>query len=159
MRDSPGIRRTVLLLRAHSAGNAGAKRYANIRVYRHVLGRDAARDEIVFAPGVGGARDVPEFVYPSLVVPLESRYAYAVARDGVRNEIAVHIAEQKDLAAARPRWQKIVAAEDEVTAIEAWKTTSSSCRTAGAPHYRVLRLDASKPSMARARVAIPRATR
>src|SRR5438270_10408763 len=27
--------------------------------------RDAAKDEIVFAPGVGGARDVPEFGFRS----------------------------------------------------------------------------------------------
>ena len=137
------------------ASNAGVKRYANVRVYRHVLGRDAARDEIVFAPGVGGARDVPEFVYPSLVLPLESRYAYAIARDGVRKEIAVHITEQKDLAAAQPRWQKIVSTEDQVTAIEAWKDDLFVLSHRGAPHYRVLRLDASKPSVARARVAIP----
>src|SRR5262249_43977924 len=67
-------------------GSRGNKRYANIRVYRHMLGRDAAQDEIVFASGVGGARDVPEFAYPSLVVPLESKYAYARVADGVRRE-------------------------------------------------------------------------
>ncbi|HEX5635099.1 MAG TPA: hypothetical protein VFX50_17770, partial [Gemmatimonadales bacterium] len=33
------------------AGNAGARANANIRLYRHVLGRDAAADEVVFAPG------------------------------------------------------------------------------------------------------------
>jgi prolyl oligopeptidase len=43
------------------AGNPRARAYANMRVYRHMLGRDAASDEVVFAPGVGGARDVPEF--------------------------------------------------------------------------------------------------
>ena len=136
-------------------GQRGARRYANIRVYRHVLGRAAAQDEIVFASGVGGARDVPEFVYPSLVVPLESRYAYAVARDGVRNEISVHIAEQKELAAGRPRWRKIVGFEDEVTAIQAWRDDLYLLSHRNAPNYRVLRLDASNPVLARARVAIP----
>ena len=136
-------------------GGSGAKRYANIRVYRHVLGRKAAQDEIVFAAGVGGARDVPEFVYPSLVVPLESSYAYAIARDGVRNEIAVHITTQKALASGRPAWRKIVGAEDQVTAIEAWKSDLYLLSHRGAPHYRVLRLDAANPVVARAKVAIP----
>ena len=63
----------------------------------------------MFAPGVGGARDIPEFVYPSILVPAESRYAYAIARDGVRSEISVHVAEQRDLANARPRWRKPIA--------------------------------------------------
>jgi prolyl oligopeptidase len=70
-------------------GNQGAKRYANIRLYRHVLGRDTIRDEIVFAPGVGGARDVPEFVYPSIHAPADSRYAYAIVREGVRRDGAL----------------------------------------------------------------------
>ncbi len=136
-------------------GASGAKRYANVRVYRHVLGRRAAQDEIVFASGVGGARDVPEFVYPSLVVPLESSYAYAVARDGVRNEIAVHVTTQQALATGRPAWRKIVGAEDQVTAIEAWKSDLYLLSHRGAPHYRVLRVDAANPLVARAKVAIP----
>jgi prolyl oligopeptidase len=137
------------------AGGAGAKRYANTRVYRHVLGRAAAQDEIVFAPGVGGARDVPEHVFPSLVVPLESRHAYAIVRDGVRNEIAVHITDQKQLAAAKPQWRKIVATEDAVIAIEAWRDELFLLSHRNAPRYRVLRLDAASPSIARARVVVP----
>lgn len=133
-------------------GGRGRSRYANIRLYRHELGRDSARDEIVFAPGL--ARDVPEFDFPSLFVPLESRYAYAIARDGVRREIAVHIAEQRDLAIGRPRWLKVVAHEDGVTAIDAWKDDLYLLTHRGAPHYRVLRLDARKPDMTRARVVI-----
>src|SRR5690606_17204688 len=48
----------------YPAGNPDPRRYANIRIYHHVLGRDPERDEIVFAPGVGGARDVPELGVP-----------------------------------------------------------------------------------------------
>jgi prolyl oligopeptidase len=136
-------------------GGRGAKRYANVRVYRHVLGRPAARDEIVFASGVGGARDVPEFVYPSIHVPLEGRHAYAIARDGVRNEIAVHVTTHKDLAAGRPAWRKVIAFEDQVTAVAGWKGDLYALSHKGAPNYRVLRLDASDPVMARARVAVP----
>src|SRR5204863_471914 len=75
-----------------------AKRYAFIRVYRHVMGRETAKDEIVFAAGVGGARDVPDFAYPSLLVPPDSKYAYAVVREGARREVAVHATEQRELA-------------------------------------------------------------
>jgi prolyl oligopeptidase len=104
---------------------------------------------------VGGARDVPRVVYPRFVIPLESRWAYAIAKEGVRNEFALHVTEQKLLAAARPQWRKIVAVEDQVTAIEAWKDDLFLLSHKGAPNYRVLRLDASNPAIARARVAIP----
>jgi prolyl oligopeptidase len=136
------------------SGSEGPRRYANIRLYHHVLGREAARDEIVFAPGVGGARDVPEFAYPSLHVPLESRYAYAVVREGVRRDIAVHVAEQGDLAKARPRWRKVAGYEDGVTAIEGWKDDLLLLTHKGAPNFQVVRMKATAP-LASARNVVP----
>jgi prolyl oligopeptidase len=133
---------------------AGGRRFTNVRLYRHVLGRDSARDEIVFAPGVGGAREVPELVRPSLHIPLESRYAYAIARDGMRREIAVHVAEQRDLAAGHPRWRKVAGAEDEVLAIEGWKDDLYVLSKRGAPRHQVLRVRAGSPLSA-GRVAVP----
>ncbi len=133
----------------------GARRYANIRVYRHILGRDTARDEIVFAPGVGGARDIPEFAYPSILVPSESRYAYAIARDGVRAEISVHVAEQRDLADARPRWKKLVGYEDDVRAILGWKDDLYLLSHRGAPRHRVLRVKGNAPDLKSARIVVP----
>ena len=137
------------------AGNSGARANANIRLYRHVLGRDAAADEVVFAPGVGGARDVPEFVYPSLHLPLESRYAYALVREGVRRELAVHVTEQRDLAQGRPRWRKLAGVEDEVLAVEGWKGDLYILSKKNAPNHRVLRVDADATTLAGARVAVP----
>ena len=48
----------------------------------------ALGDEVVFAPGVGGARDVPDFAQPSLHVPLESAY-YLVCPEVIADRIAV----------------------------------------------------------------------
>ncbi|HUQ29869.1 MAG TPA: prolyl oligopeptidase family serine peptidase [Usitatibacter sp.] len=135
-------------------GGEGARRYANIRLYHHVLGRDSSRDEIVFAPGVGGARDVPEFAYPSLHVPLESRYAYAIVRDGVRRDIAVHVAEQADLARGQPRWRKVAGYDDGVTAIEGWKDDLLLLTHKGAPNFHVVRMKATAP-LATARNVVP----
>jgi prolyl oligopeptidase len=138
-----------------AAGGEGARTYANVRVYRHELGRDPARDEVVFAPGVGGARDVPDFAQPFLHVPQESRFAYALVREGVRREIAVHVAEQRDLAQARPRWRKLAGFEDEVLAIEGWKGDLYLLSRKGAPNHRVLRVAADAASLAGARVLVP----
>ena len=136
------------------ASNPPGKRYANIRLYRHELGRDASRDEIVFAAGVGGARDVPEFAYPSLHLPLESRFAYAVVRDGVRREIAVHVALQRELAAGKPRWHKLAGHDDEVLAIEGWKDDLFLLSKREAPRNRVLRVRGDAANLAAARVVI-----
>jgi prolyl oligopeptidase len=136
-------------------GQGGARRDANVRIYRHMLGRDTARDEIVFAAGVGGARDVPEFGEPSLHVPLESRYAYAIARDGVRREIAVHVTDQRDLAAGRPHWRKLAGPADAILAIEGWKDDLYLLSHRGSPRRRVLRVKGDAHDLSAARVAVP----
>ena len=130
-------------------------RYANIRVYRHVLGRDSARDEVVFAPGVGGARGVPEYALPWIVVPHESRFAYAVAREGRERELSVHVTELRDLEAGRPKWHRIAGFEDRVTALEAWRDELYLVVQRGTPRGRVVAVNARKPELALARLVVP----
>ena len=125
------------------AGNEGARRYSNIRIYRHQLNRDAGRDEIVFAPGVGGARDVPEFGFPFLHIPAESKHAYAIAREGVRREVSVHVTELRDLARGLPRWRKVAGPEDGVTAVEGWKDDLFLLTHKGAANLHVVRMNAN----------------
>ncbi len=136
-------------------GQAGAGRNANVRLYRHELGRDTAKDEIVFAPGVGGARDVPEFVRPWVHLPLDSRFAYAVAREGVRRELAVHVTLQRDLAAGKPRWHKLAGHEDQVLAIEGWRDDLYLLSRRDSPRRRLLRVNGDAHSLAAAKVAVP----
>lgn len=134
--------------------NAPDKRYANVRLYRHVLGRDAAHDEIVFASGVGGARDVPEFVRPWIYIPPDSRYAYAVARDGLGRELDVHVTELRDLAAAQPHWRKAVGHADAVLAVEGWRDELFLLTHRGASRHRILRMKATGDAQS-ARIAVP----
>lgn len=132
-----------------------AHRYAGIRVYRHVVGRPAAQDEIVFASGVGGARDVPEFVYPSLVVPEDSTHAYAIARHGVRRSISVHVAAVRDLVRGLPKWTKIVDFDDGVTAIQAWKDDLYLLSHKDAPRNKVLVAKMGRDGISRPRTLLP----
>ncbi len=121
-------------------GNTGVRRDANARVYRHVLDRETARDEVVFAPGVGGARDIPEVVEPWIVVPPESRYAYAVAREGRDQNVSVHVTLQKELAAGKPAWHKLAGTGDAVIAIAPARDDLYLLSHHGAPNRHVLRV-------------------
>ncbi len=132
-----------------------AYRYAGMRLYRHVIGRPAAQNEIVFASGVGGARDVPEVVFPSLHVPEDSTHAYAVVRDGMRREIAVYMTTMTDLARGLPRWSKVVDYGDGVTAIEAWKDDLYALTHQGASRGKVVTFRAGKSELSRARTVVP----
>ena len=135
-------------------GNPAARRHAGIRIYRHVLGRDPDRDEIVFAPGVGGARDVPELAIPSLHLPTSSRHAYAIVREEARRDIAVHVTDQRNLAAGRPQWRKLIGFDDGALAVEGWRDDLYVLSRRGAPRHRVLRLNAAR-DLASARVVVP----
>ncbi len=130
------------------------RRYEGIRVYRHVLGRPAAQDEIVFASGAAGALVVPRFVYPSIVVPEDSVHAYAIARDGVRREIAVYMTPVKELAKGLPKWTRIVDFDDGVVAIRAWKEDIYLLTHKGAPRFKVLHMKAGKPDVDKARTFV-----
>jgi len=61
----------------------------------------------------------------------------------------------KDLAAGKPRWRKVIGFEDQVTAIEPWKGDLFALSHKGAPRFRVLRLEAANPEIARAKVFVP----
>jgi prolyl oligopeptidase len=135
--------------------NPPGRRHANLRVYRHVLGRDTARDEIVFAPGVGGAREVPEEARITLHVPAESRYAFALVRDGVSREAALHVTEQRALAEGRPHWRRLAGAGDGVLDVIGWHDDLYVLSQAGAPRHRVLRIKATAPALAGAQVLVP----
>ncbi|APV50369.1 hypothetical protein BWI17_12095 [Betaproteobacteria bacterium GR16-43] len=132
-----------------------AKRFSTMRVYRHVLGREAAKDEIVFAPGVGGAREVPDAAFTFIQVPFESKHAYAVVREGARRELVVHITDLNDLQSGHPRWKKIVGLEHGVTAIEPWRNELLLLTHRDAPNYKVIRVPAAAPEIAKAKVAVP----
>jgi prolyl oligopeptidase len=130
-------------------------RYAGVRLYRHVLGRAAAQDETVFASGLRGARDVPEIVYPSLLVPEEGVHAYAVARHGVRRELAVYVTPVRELAAGLPRWRKIIDPEDGVTALQAWKDDLYLLTHKGAPNFKVNVVKVGRDGISRPRTVVP----
>lgn len=132
-----------------------ARRYAGVRMYRHTIGRPADKNEVVFAAGLDGARDVPEIVYPSIVVPEEGAHAYAIARHGVKRELSVYESPLAALASGRPKWTKIVEPDDGVTAMLAWRNDLYLLTHRDAPRYRILRATPGRLDVQRARTIVP----
>jgi cold shock CspA family protein len=76
---------------------------------------------------------------PFLKVPIESKWAYAAVRDGTRPELALYVAEQRDLARAAPRWHRVATVADAVTAFEAWHDDLYVLTHRDAPRGKVIR--------------------
>jgi len=138
-----------------SEGAAGPGRRGALRIYRHVLGRETARDEVVFAAGVGAAREVPPYGIPYLEVPPQSHFAYAVVREGNRREVSLHVTEARDLAAGKPHWRRLFGSDDAVVGIAAVKDDLFLVTHRDAPNFRVLQVKGSAKSLAGARVVVP----
>ena len=98
----------------------------------------------------------PSSSSPSLHVPLESRYAYAVVREGVRRELAVHVDR-----AARPRARRSragarsPASRTRCSRSRAGRTTCTCSRTRARPTTACCASTAATPIVARARVVVP----
>jgi prolyl oligopeptidase len=138
-----------------SEGEGGPGRRGPLRIYRHVLGRETAHDEVVFASGVGGAREVPKYGVPYLDINVQSRYAYALVREGNGREVAVHVTELRDLASGKPRWHRMCGPEDGVVQIAATKDELFVLTHRDAPNFRILQVKATAPNLAGARVVVP----
>ncbi len=137
------------------APEGATRRFGAARLYRHALGRASERDEIVFAPGIGGARDVPEAAFASLHLPPDSRYAYALARDGLRRDAVVHVAELRDLSLGKPQWRRLAGLADEVLEILGARNELYVLSRLQAPRHRVLRVKGDARNMTEARVVVP----
>ncbi len=147
---------TIFYYARYPEGVAEAvKRYDDIRIYRHVLGRGAEADEIVFGRGVGGALGLPVQIYPRLLVPIESKFAYAIATEGVKRELFVYQTLVRSLGEGKPQWHKIVDPADGITQFEAWSDDLYALTHKGAPRFKVLHATASKPEFALAKVIVP----
>ncbi len=146
--------RAFYYTRVPEGNAAGPARDENVRVYRHVLGRETAHDEVVFAAGVGGARDVSAIDVPHLLLPPQSKQAIAVVREGVRPELSVHVTDAKDLARGHPRWHKLFGPDAGVIAVEAWHDELYLLSNHDAPRHRVLRVKASAPNLSGAHVVV-----
>src|SRR5207253_5165974 len=78
-----------------------------------------------------------------------------VVREGERPDIAVHVTEQRELAAGRPAWRKIAGTEDEVLAILGWKDDLYILSKKAAPRHQVLRIAGSASWLKGAQVVLP----
>jgi prolyl oligopeptidase len=102
-------------LPALAAGSSPSERYLNAAVYRHVLGTDAARDRLVIGPVDGASLRSEPGQWPSVYLPVESRWAIAEITNGVGTKRMVYVSPRKDAESGEGKWRQIVSLADEVT--------------------------------------------
>jgi len=132
-----------------------AERYRNSAVFHHVIGQPVERDQLVLGSGTTKSAPLGPDDFP-IVIPVEgSAYVFAVIAHGVQREITLYAVRQKDLRGAGTRWGKLADSQDGVIAADFHLSDVYLLTHKDAPRFKVLRIRADAPDLARAQVVVP----
>ena len=121
----------------------------------HRLNTDPGTDQKVFGQGLDPSIAVRDIDAPNVYVMPGSPIAFGVLASGVQNEMTLYAAPLAAVLAGQPGWQKICTPHDNVTGFGVLGDDLYLLTHDHAPHYRVLKLSASKPDIAKATEVIP----
>ena len=129
--------------------------YQKIRVFRHVLGTKQDDDKPVFGFGVNPAIEVQPRLIPLIVIPTNSKYAYAMINTGVSPNSAIYVAPIDKLSEDTIPWRKIADHEDKISFGEVRGDDLYLLTYKDAPRFKIVRTSLSKPNLAGAAVVFP----
>ncbi len=129
---------------------AGAKknRYLDSRAFRHVIGRNAARDEMVFGKGSTKV-EFADIDIPGVEVAADGKTLIGTIRHGDAREISIYTADAGDFGEPL-RWRRAIAPQDEVTAHALHANEMYLLSKKGAPRYKVMRMGSVRADYSKA---------
>jgi prolyl oligopeptidase len=142
--------------RLNAAGDTNpGLRYRNSAVFRHVVGQDVSRDQLILGPGSNSAAPVAPDDFP-VVVPVEgSPYLFAFLYHGVQSEITVYAVPAAEARGGATPWRKVIDVGDSVVAAEARGPDLYLLSHKGASRFKVLRIRVDAPDPEKAEVVVP----
>lgn len=117
---------------------AAKNRYLDSRAFRHVIGRNAARDEMVFGKGGAGVMFAGIDI-PGVEVTADGKTLVGTIRHGDAREISIYTADAGDIGGVL-RWRRAVGPSDEVTAHARHGNELYLLSKKTAPRFKVLRM-------------------
>jgi prolyl oligopeptidase len=128
--------------------------YVDSRAYRHVLGKNPARDTALFGKGVNTSIDLAATDIPEIAIPHAARYALAVVRHGDAREISLYSVAVSALLDNIVPWKKIAGRNDEVTDFTALGDDLYLLTHKNAPRFKVVRTTLSQADLSRAATVV-----
>ncbi len=142
--------------RLSAAGDTNpAERYRNSRAYRHVVGRPVEEDEEMLGPGTAAGVPVGPDDFPTIVVPPHTPYAFALVFHGVKPELTLYTARRDALNGPRTTWRRVADVPDGVTSFATRGEDIFLLTHKDAPRFRIIRVKAGAPDLARADEVLP----
>jgi prolyl oligopeptidase len=133
--------------------------YENVRVYLHILGRDADQDPAVFGTGVSPAVNIPKAGFVGVAVVPGSSYLIGYYSAGTTDRVSIYIAHAEKVVDSSAPWKKIVGPEDEVATSDSPLTVYDNeiylLLDKDAPNRKLVAVNLDAPDVSRARVIVP----
>jgi prolyl oligopeptidase len=128
--------------------------YSKSAVYLHVVGRDAARDPLVFGWGATASRRFDEPDLPYVFTTPGSRWATAIVLHGDAPDRSFYVAPLAKVLDGTAPWRRVVAPQDQVRQAVVAGNALYAVSQHGAPRGQLLRHDLLHPGRAPS-VAVP----
>jgi len=125
------------------------------RAYLHVVGTDPEGDKPVLGTGLNSGMKIDRIAFPFVIVTPGSDYALGVVVNGVQNEIGLYAAPLAKVVDGNTPWVKLALPEDEVTSAALHGHDLYLLTHKGAPRFKVLKEDVTKPELSQAETVVP----
>lgn len=129
--------------------------YKFTQAFRHNLGADPERAEMIFAHGAAGSPAMAEMDFPAVIVPRGSRWAIGQVKHGDETDITLFAAELALLGTPGVRWTKVCDRADLVTSFAVRGDDIYLLTARDAPRFRIVRTSLLQPDFVGATVVVP----
>src|SRR6266545_860828 len=132
--------------------------YQKSRVYLHVLGTNADADKAVFGYEVNPNIKLETRPLPFVVVPLASKYAFAIVNSGVSPNSELFVAPLDELNKNRDtpiQWRKLASLDDEISSFDINGSDVYLLTYKNTPRYKVTHIDLKNPDVSQADSVFP----
>ena len=142
-------------LPASAATAKPSEQYAHMKVYRHRLGEDPARDAVVLDSDHLPFPFKAAAVFPAIAINPGSDYALAGVSDGVSPEVTLYSAPLKALDDGHPDWKPVVLQSDGVIGAAVRGNRIDLLTHKGASRFKVVETGLDAPNFAKAQSLVP----
>jgi prolyl oligopeptidase len=130
-------------------------RYRKSRVYLHVIGADAEKEQPVFGFGISTLVEMSPEDIPGISLAPNSKYAVGDIEHGTRRERTLYVAPLASVGKPKTPWRKICDVEDGVTGYTVKGNEIFLLTHKNAPRFKVIRTSLAKPNIAKAETVVP----
>jgi prolyl oligopeptidase len=136
-------------------GAEGTDKYKNLKVFRHVLGADPEQDALILGKDSTPSAAFADSDFPFIAVTPGSDVAMAAIVHGVLNEVTLYAAPLAEVTGTATNWRKVADVADDVTRMALHGRDLYLLSHKDAPRFKVLKLDATAPDLAKAVTVVP----